>query len=45
MIHIGKRMLVFMVSLTLAVSCQNEKNTMTKSEAPVAKSSKGTNYP
>ena len=37
MIHIGKRMLVFMVSLTLAVSCQNEKNTMTKSEAPVAK--------
>ena len=37
MIHIGKRMLVFMVSLTLAVSCQNEKNTMTKTEAPVAK--------
>ncbi len=26
-----------MVSLTLAVSCQNEKNTMTKPEAPVAK--------
>ena len=31
-----KRMLVFIVSLTLAVSCQNEKNTMTKPEAPVA---------
>ena len=33
----GKRMLVFIVSLTLAISCQNEKNTMTKPEAPVAK--------
>ncbi len=33
----GKRMLVFIVCLTLAVSCQNEKNTMTKPEAPVAK--------
>ncbi|MBT8312963.1 MAG: S9 family peptidase [Maribacter sp.] len=30
-------MLVFMASLTLVVSCQNEKNTMTKSESPVAK--------
>ncbi|MBT8301418.1 MAG: S9 family peptidase [Maribacter sp.] len=33
----GKRMLVFVVSLTFAVSCQNEKNTMIKHKAPVAK--------
>ena len=37
MIHLGRRMLVFVASLTLVVSCQNEKNTMTKSESPVAK--------
>ncbi|NNK76267.1 MAG: S9 family peptidase [Maribacter sp.] len=37
MTHMGKRMLVFIVSLTFAVSCQNEKNTMIKHKAPVAK--------
>ncbi|NNK19419.1 MAG: S9 family peptidase [Maribacter sp.] len=37
MTHMGKRMLVFVVSLTFAVSCQNEKNTMIKHKAPVAK--------
>jgi oligopeptidase B len=37
MIHLGKRTLVFFVSITFAASCQNEKNTMTKAQAPVAK--------
>ncbi len=37
MIHLGKRTLFFIVSLTFAASCQNEKNIMTKAQAPVAK--------
>ncbi len=36
MIHLGKRRIVFLVSLTFAVSCQNEENTMTKAKAPEA---------
>ncbi len=37
MLQLGKRGLVFLVSLTFAISCQNEKNNMIKAEAPVAK--------
>ena len=37
MLQLGKRGLVFLVSLTFAISCQNEKNNMIKAKAPVAK--------
>ena len=35
--HLRKRMLVYLVSLTFGLSCQNEKQTMTIHDSPVAK--------